>query len=483
MKNIDFGQKTILVLGDLMIDRYFYGQVKRISPEAPVPVFLKKSEQFVLGGAANVVANLIAAGQKVIVSSVIGNDSYGKVLQEKLKQIGSDCDGMVFSDDRPTSVKTRLLAQNHQQLIRVDEEVTDAISCENEKALLENIEQLLPRVDAIILSDYLKGVLTEKVCQGVISLAKGRSIPVFVDVKDKKADKYKNATLVKPNRNELEGITGMPVRTDGEILAAAVSLKKMCGCQYVLATLGGKGMLLVGDGLEKWIPCVEHEVFDVSGAGDTVISYLTATSANGVQMEEAAELANIAAGIKVTKLGTAPVSKEELMEELAADAKGAKQIYAIPQKCVTLDEVLRKLKNRKNKKVVFTNGCFDILHAGHVGYLNEAAKCGDILVVGLNSDASVKRLKGESRPVNNQADRASVLCALECVDYVVIFEEDTPYDLIKAIKPDVLAKGADYKKEEIAGYDIVEANGGEVALIPLLDDHSTSGIIKRINNN
>lgn len=483
MKNIDFGEKSILVLGDLMIDRYFFGQVKRISPEAPVPVFLKKSEQFVLGGAANVVANLIAAGQRVFVSSVVGNDSYGNMLQEKLRIIGVDCQGLVWSDARPTSIKTRLLAQNHQQLIRVDEEVTDPISGETVEKLLNNIKMILDRVDAIILSDYLKGVLTEEVCQSVIAMANSRNIPVFVDVKDKKAEKYKDATLVKPNRNELEAITGMAVKTDNDILVAASSLRQMCGCKYVLATLGGKGMLLVGDGIEKWIPCVEHEVFDVSGAGDTVISYLTAASANGARIEEAAQLANIAAGIKVTKLGTAPVSKEELMEELGSNTKGIKQIYALPQKCVSVDEVLKKLENKKGKKVVFTNGCFDILHAGHVGYLNEAAKCGDILVVGLNSDASVKRLKGESRPVNNQADRASVLCALECVDYVVIFEEDTPYDLIKAIKPDVLAKGADYKKEEIAGYDIVEANGGEVALIPLLDDHSTSGIIQRINNN
>lgn len=469
-------KKNILVVGDLMIDRYYHGNVKRISPEAPVPVFVKKEEKIVLGGAANVASNLISANQNVIVASVIGNDIFGDELKQMLVHIGCDCTALIQSENRCTSVKTRLLAQNHQQLIRVDEEIIDSINTEEEASLLDMIRKQISDVDAIILSDYLKGVLTYSVCQAVISLAKEKQIPVLIDVKDVNVNKYSGATMLKPNKNELEILTGMNVTTDSEIVKAAKTLMLNANCEYVLATLGSKGMVLVGESVERWIPSFEHEVYDVSGAGDTVISYFSVGLANKIGVVESALISNCAAGIKVTKLGTAPV----YIDEVVAALNKKEHIYRKTRKVLTIEELQKELEDRNNKKIVFTNGCFDIIHFGHVGYLREASSYGDLLVIGLNSDASIKRLKGENRPINTQDDRAEVLSAMEFVDYVVIFDEDTPLELIKIVQPDILVKGADYKKEDVVGADFVEARGGSVELIPFLENHSTTAIVNRI---
>ena len=472
---LNLQKKNILVLGDVMIDCYYYGKIKRVSPEAPVPVFLKGETKFILGGAANVAANLVAANQKVYLASVIGQDEAASVLLRMLTETGCNCSGIVRSEERRTTIKTRLLALNNQQVIRIDEEQTNQIQLDEETELYSNINCILSELDLIVISDYLKGVLTHTLVQKVISSAKGRNIPVFIDIKDNDLKKYCGATLLKPNRNELAVTTGLSTGTNEEILKAAKALKYKCECEYVLATLGSKGMLLVGNDIEEWIPCVEHEVYDVSGAGDTVISYLAAGVSNGYSVVRASYLANFAAGIKVTKMGTAPVALEELVNLQNKEQKNCN----MTEKLMRLDEMKSILECNKKKKVVFTNGCFDILHSGHVRYLKQAANFGDLLIVGLNSDESVKRLKGQNRPINSQADRAMILGALEFVDYIVIFDEDTPLNLIQNIVPEVLVKGADYKKEDIVGAEFVETNGGRVELVPFVEGYSTTNIIKK----
>lgn len=471
-------EKRILVVGDIIVDRYYYGDVNRISPEAPVPVFFKGGEKIVAGGAANVSVNLMYAGQKVILASVVGKDKLGYKIKNILEKKGCNCDYIVYSETRRTSVKTRLIAQNNQQLIRVDEEDVDLLQLHEEEILLDGIKKVIFDVDAILISDYMKGVLTSSLCRKVIDIAKARNIPVMIDIKDTNLEKYKDATLLKPNRKELAEVTGMSVKTQKDVLNAARFLREICNSQYVLATLGSEGMLLIGEKLTEWIPSFEHEVYDVSGAGDTVIAYVMSGFINNFDILEAAYIANCAAGIKVTKLGTSPVALDEV--EKVYGSKEHNNTYGKSYKVVSLASLIKLIKKRKNKRIVFTNGCFDIIHFGHVGYLRKASSLGDILIVGLNSDSSVKRLKGKDRPINCQMERAEVLSAFEFVDYVVIFDEDTPIQLIQEIMPDVLVKGADYKKEEIIGREIVEKNGGRVEVLPFLEGRSTTGIVKKL---
>ena len=468
-------KKNVLVLGDVMLDCYYYGKVERISPEAPIPVFLKGDTKYVLGGGANVVSNLVAANQDVYLCSVIGDDEAGLHLVSMLNEIGCDCSGILHSKGRKTTIKTRLLAQNNQQLIRIDQEQAENISRFEEEELLKIIKLRLSQADIIIISDYLKGVLTISLIQEVIQLCDKKQIPVFIDIKDKNFDKYYGATLLKPNRNELTMITGMPTESNEEILDAAKKLKEKCKCKYVLTTLGSKGMLIIGDSIEEWISSIEQEVYDVSGAGDTVISYFAASFINGYDISESANMANIAAGIKVRKMGTAAVMLKEVMNAYTSKIKDKNN-----NKLVTINELKLILENQKGKKLVFTNGCFDILHRGHVSYLKAAAEFGDLLIVGLNSDRSVKRLKGQDRPVNTEEDRAIILGALEYVDFVVIFDEDTPLKMIKEVQPDVLVKGADYVKDDVIGASFVESYGGEVKLVRYLSEFSTTGILNKI---
>lgn len=476
MKNLnEIETKNILVVGDVMLDTYFTGDVKRISPEAPVPVFKKKSERSVLGGAANVVSNLIAAEQKVSIMTLVGNDKNGDKLKTIFREQGVDT-SLILTLNRTTTEKTRFLAANNQQVLRLDVEDTSPIDHDESERLLELLEQQIDRFDLILLSDYLKGLLTYDLTQGVLRKAKAKNIPAIVDVKDPNTGKYQNAYLLKPNLKELQDLTGITAISDEDIIAASRKLMETCHTNYVLTTCGARGMVLVGDTTSHFIESAGKEVFDVTGAGDTTIAYLAACMVNGFEMNDAVDIANYAAGIQVSKVGTSSVYWKEVREYLTNEEN------ATVHKILIGRSVDSFRNDHKDEKIVFTNGCFDILHVGHIKYMQEAAKLGDILIVGLNSDDSVRRLKGPERPINNQSDRAEMMAALEFVDYVVVFDEDTPYELIKKIQPDVLVKGGDYNPDNVVGRDIVEARGGKLKLIEFVDGKSTTSIIKKIKD-
>ncbi|MBU9725186.1 D-glycero-beta-D-manno-heptose 1-phosphate adenylyltransferase [Lachnospiraceae bacterium ASD4241] len=469
--------KNILVIGDVMIDTYYRGNVRRISPEAPVPVFHKVKEYSVLGGAANVAANLTAAGQHAAIMSVIGNDSAGKHLCDLFSAAGIDYEFLMRKTTRTTTVKTRLVGQNHQQLLRVDDEDAQLISAEDESDLIQVLLEGISHYDLVILSDYLKGLFTLDFTQKVLKLCRDYGIAVIIDVKDTAVEKYDGAFLLKPNRKELHALTQLPVDSINDIKEASFALCSKCHAEYVLTTCGADGMVLVAkDKSFSKIDCVSREVYDVTGAGDTVIAYLAAGLANHLSMDISLQIANAAAGIQVSKVGTSSVSVGEVERYF--------QEETICRSSKIIDRTqVQNLRNKyQDKKIVFTNGCFDLLHIGHVRYLQEAAKLGEILIIGVNSDSSVRRLKGENRPVNNQTDRMEILAALEYVDYVVLFDEDTPLELIKEVQPDFLVKGGDYRPDEVVGRDIVEARGGCLKLIPFIDGISTSEIIKKIND-
>lgn len=469
-------KKSILVVGDVMLDNYYVGEIKRISPEAPVPVFRKKGQKSVLGGAANVAANLVAANQKVAMMSIIGNDENGRKLFDLFKEKGISTD-LVQILDRNTTIKTRFLAGNNQQVLRLDVEDTTPISYDESMEMLKKLKKVINGYHLILLSDYLKGLLTYDFTQGVIRLAKEYNIPVIIDVKDPHIEKYQGAFLLKPNLKEIRDLTGMPAHTDDEIVEAAEKLRTSCNCKFVLCTCGARGMVLVGKNHNPFfVKSQVREVFDVSGAGDTTISYLAAAMANGVEMNDAVAIANYAAGIQVGKIGTSTVCIQEVRDFLSNEDNGTFH------KILHQEDLKTFRQDNANKKIVFTNGCFDILHVGHKRYLQEAASLGDILVVGVNSDESVRKLKGPTRPVNPEQERVEMLCAMSFIDYVIVFGEDTPYELIKKIQPDVLVKGGDYKPEEVVGKDIVEARGGKLKLIKFVDGKSTTNIINKINH-
>lgn len=468
----------VLVIGDVMIDKYISGNVKRISPEAPVPVLLSKSERYVLGGAANVAINIVASGVDASIMTVIGEDSVGAQLIELLEKQAINTEMVVKSSERITTIKTRFIADNGQQLLRLDEEQKSDIAASEEEQLLILLDKHADEFDLILLSDYCKGVLSKSFTPKAIQIAKKHGKDVYIDVKDPNIHKYDGATLLKPNLKEIGDLTGMPTDTTDEIIKAGRSLLESCGCEYILVTRGGDGMILIGRETSNTYPSAKVEVFDVTGAGDTAIAYLASEISTGSELSQAIRVANIAAGIQVTKRGTSVVTRDEVN-----NYAGKVTFEDGTDKIVPITEAASIRKNNMDKKIVFTNGCFDILHIGHLRYLEESAKLGDLLVLGLNSDASVRRLKGESRPINSESDRAEMLAALPFIDYIVIFDSDTPYELIKEVQPDVLVKGADYKtKENIVGWDIVEKRGGSVELIDFVPGKSTTNIIKKIND-
>lgn len=471
--------KKVLVIGDIMLDRYFFGEVQRISPEAPVPVLHKKNETIVLGGAANVARNLARAIQNVSIMSVIGNDEDGKTLKNILEENKIHTNLLIQDKTRITTVKTRMIGPSNAQMLRLDVEDASPISEEISNKMIKLYEENIDKFDIIIISDYKKGVLNVQNTAKLIEIANKHNKKTLIDTKEPSYDKYKNAFLIKPNLNELKDLTKMSINNDEEVVNAANELRKQTGAKYVLATRGKDGMTLVDENGFQHIRCVSKEVYDVSGAGDTVISYLAVGLANNFEIEDVARLANIASGIEVSKMGTYAVSIEEIKEYIDKE-NGVSYNNKLP----SLDELVKILKaeREKGKKIVFTNGCFDIFHVGHSRYLRQASTYGDILVVGVNSDASVKRLKGSERPIISEEERMELLADLQCVSYVVKFEEDTPYELIKKLQPDIITKGGDYKPEEVVGKDIVEARGGKVIICKLVEGKSTTNIITKIRN-
>lgn len=471
--------KKVLVVGDIMLDKYFFGEARRLSPEAPVPVLRKKRETTVLGGAANVARNLVRAKQDVSIMSVIGNDAEGKILKNILEESNIHTDLLILDESRATTVKTRMIGPNNAQMLRLDVEDTTPISGEIFNKMIKLYEKEINKFDIIIISDYKKGVLTVENTSKMIEIANKNNKITLIDTKEPSYAKYKNAYLIKPNIEELRQLTNMSVNNDEEIAKAAIELRNQTGAKYVLATRGKDGMTLVDGNNVHHIRGVSREVYDVSGAGDTAISYLAIGLANNFAIEDTVVLSNAAGAVEVSKMGTYAVSIEEIKEFISKEND-----ISYENKILEVDELVEILKEerKKGKKIVFTNGCFDIFHVGHSRYLRQASTYGDILVVGVNSDSSVKRLKGPERPIISEDERMELLADLESVSYVVKFDEDTPYELIKKLQPDIITKGGDYKPEEVVGKDIVEANGGEVIICKLVEGKSTTNIITKIRN-
>jgi D-beta-D-heptose 7-phosphate kinase / D-beta-D-heptose 1-phosphate adenosyltransferase len=476
---LDFSGATVLTLGDIMLDCFAYCGLERISPEAPVPVLQLQRVERMLGGAGNVARNVAALGGSAVLIGVIGNDAAGDEVRAVIDNTSRLVDAHVMSAARPTSCKTRYIAA-HQQMMRVDEEEVRPLDADEEKRLIAAIGGAMPGVDAVILSDYDKCVLGAKVTRFAIARAQARGIPVFVDPKAKPFRHYRGATCVTPNLAELAFAARLPVASEAEVIAAANRVLREAKAEAVLAKRSDKGMMLVeASGAVHVESARAREVFDVTGAGDTVIAVLALAVAAGYALPDAMRLANTAAGIVVSKLGTATVELDELMLEAARDTKHQAALHAKYYSVAEVETLVRQWKSR-GYRVGFTNGCFDIVHPGHVAMLAAArAEC-DRLVVALNGDASVSRLKGPARPINTLADRCAVIAALESVDAVISFDDDTPLQLIRRLRPDVLMKGADYTVETVVGAEDVIAAGGRVALIDLVAGHSTSKVIDRL---
>ena len=485
--NVDLNRltnKKILVIGDVMLDRYLWGEVSRISPEAPVPVVRIRDRSETPGGAGNVATNLSGLKCLVTLLGVCGMDTMGERLELILqsRQIETK---LIPDNYRPTITKTRVMAQG-QQLFRLDEEESDALDEKTVKALWVFFRKKIKTIDGVILSDYGKGIFkTEKVCQDMIRECRKRMIPVIVDPKGSDWTRYSGATCITPNTAELELAVGEQFEeNESGLIDAARRLRHHLKIDHLLVTRGAKGMILIqSDDESIHIPARAREVFDVSGAGDTVIATLTAGLVLGLSFPDAARMANMAAGVVVGKLGTQPVTQAELVDAL----RYADQVQPdfLTGKLGSLDAALVQIKawRTAGNRIVFTNGCYDLLHPGHIHLLNQSRMLGDRLVVGLNTDASVRRLKGDSRPILTERDRASILCALSSVDLVVLFDEDTPLQLISTLQPDILVKGNDYRLDQVVGREVVEGYGGKVSLVPLLQGYSTTGIAKKIMEN
>ena len=469
---------AVLCIGDVMLDQYVYGDVNRVSPEAPIPVLNVSRRAQAIGGAGNVVCNIGALGGVAHLVAVIGDDPAGAQVRDLLVGTAGIEPRLLVAPDRPTTVKTRFIAGG-QQLLRADDESVDSFS----EALLDRVIASAaavlgePGPGAVILSDYGKGVLSDKVIGQIIATSKAAGVPVIVDPKGADFGKYLGADVLTPNRKELGEAARMPTGNSDEIVAAAGRLIEICGARHVLVTRGAEGMSLVpAAGAPLHLPALAREIFDVSGAGDTVVAVLASGMAAGMTVGDAAHLANVAAGLVVAKVGTAVVRNAELADAIDAAATVSKNIVDAKQ----LAEQVAQWRAR-GLSIGFTNGCFDLVHPGHISLLEQANTHCDRLIVGLNSDASVARLKGAGRPVQNAAARGRVLASVATVDAVVVFEDDTPVDLIHQIRPDVLVKGADYALAEVVGGDFVQSYGGRVVLADLVDGFSTTETIARLS--
>ncbi len=463
----------ILVAGDIMVDEYIVGDVERISPESPVPVVVARDRFQGLGGAGNVVRNLVSMGGNVALVSVVGNDNAGKWFRNHCEKISVESFWLKEDPSRPTTVKTRVVARN-QQLVRIDEERVGRISPDLEQAFLNDIKLIMPKVQAVVISDYGKGFLTPKVLNALISHARDCGIPVLVDPKGMDFSRYKSCSYLTPNLKEAAAAAGIEINSKTSLAEAGKILLERTSAKGIVITKGREGATLVTNQKVQDFPVKPVEIMDVTGAGDTMIAMLALVVANGHSIEDAIVLANLAASIVVARFGAASVTLQEMLDSINNESPESKIIQ--------IDDIVGVMSNHRilGRTIVFTNGCFDLFHAGHLEILRRAAALGDILVVGVNSDASVIRLKGPGRPITPESHRVEIISALNFVDYVVVFEEDTPLKLIEAVRPDILVKGEDWRGKKVVGEDVVTARGGRVEFVTHVPGVSTSELIKKI---
>jgi D-beta-D-heptose 7-phosphate kinase/D-beta-D-heptose 1-phosphate adenosyltransferase len=474
----------VLLVGDLMIDRYVYGAADRLSPDAPVPVLHHHHEDCRLGGAGRVAADLATLGASVSVVSVLGCDDTGREIRRLLAELGADTSGVIEASQRPSTAKVRFVGlardRHPQQMMRLDYEDSRPIDDALVQPAIAQIERLLANVDAVCIEDYNKGLCRPELCRALIEMARARGVPVLIDpARVSDYSKYAGATVITPNRTEAEAASGLPAKLPEQFQACAERLLDALDLEASILTLDRHGAYLATrDGERRWLKTRERTVYDVAGAGDMVLCTLTMARVAGASWPEAVALANIAGGLEVERFGSVPVTRDEILQELLREA------HEQLGKHRTLDRLLPELARHRasGKTIVFTNGCFDIVHVGHTKYFQWAKKQGDLLVVGVNTDAGIRRLKGPKRPVINEEDRIAVLEELRSIDYLVRFDEDTPIELIRQIRPDVLVKGQDYTKEQVIGWEFVESCGGRVALAPLIEGKSTSAVIQKIRD-
>ncbi|MHC4124435.1 MAG: PfkB family carbohydrate kinase [Planctomycetota bacterium] len=477
------GAPKILVVGDFMLDVYVYGHALRISPEAPVPVLKIKKTEYSCGGASSVANDIAALGGVPICLGIIGNDQNGKILKDMLLRCGADISGLTIIPQRPTISKKRLIGlaqhRHQQQLFRLDEECDEPIEEKFHKQILSLYEEKLKQCDIVCLQDYNKGLLTDAVCNKMIKLAKHNNKKVIVDpsvINDYL--KYKGATLVTPNRYETSIAVGFEIKTYDDASKASKLLLEQLKSQAVVITLDKEGAYLRTKQSDRLIPTLARSVYDVTGAGDVVLATLATALAADFDYETAVQLSNIAGGIEVEKFGVATVTVEELINEIIRQKRGK------DGKLRSIDSLTKDLDRhrRQGETIVFTNGCFDVVHRGHIEFLRFCKSQGDVVVIGLNSDNSVGQIKGPERPINNQLDRATVLAAMEIIDYITIFDEPEPLTLIKKVKPDVLVKGKDWADKGVIGREFVELSGGKVVLADLVEGKSSSATIEKMKS-
>lgn len=477
------GSPRILVVGDYMLDVYIYGDALRISPEAPVPVLKVRNTEYACGGASSVISNIAALRAQPVCLGLIGDDENGQRLNSLLTQAGADSSGLLVTPTRPTITKKRLIGlaqhRHQQQLFRLDEESSDPLPPELNQSLLDRYAVQLQDVDIVCLQDYNKGLFSHDLCQEMITQAQRAGKQVLVDpafIAD--YAKYAGASLITPNRQETTLAVGFDLSTEADFAQGASELRRSLNLEAVVITLDREGAYLHCDEREVLIPTRARKVYDVTGAGDMVLAALALARASACDHETAVHLANLAGGLEVEKFGVATVTREEIICEIR------RQLRDERGKLRTQDELLAELDWQRSQghSIVFTNGCFDVIHRGHIEYLQFCKTQGDIVVVGLNSDASVKMIKGPERPINNQDDRAAVLSALDCVDYITLFADPDPLQLIQAVCPDVLIKGEDWKDKGVVGAEFVEAQGGKVVLARLVQGKSSTSTIEKMKS-
>jgi D-beta-D-heptose 7-phosphate kinase/D-beta-D-heptose 1-phosphate adenosyltransferase len=479
VKNL--GSPKVLVVGDFMLDVYIYGDALRISPEAPVPVLKVCRTEYTCGGAASVAANLSALGAVPVCLGVIGDDLNGEILMDKLTEAGADITGLLTATDRPTISKQRLIGlaqhRHRQQLIRMDQESTEPLSDEQYEKILHTYKEKLKQVNVVCLQDYNKGLLNPSLCKQMIQLAIQTNKKVLIDPSlTSDYSKYTGATVITPNRKETSATVGFEIKTENDAAKAAEELANKLKLDAVVITLDKEGAYLKTSEISEPMPTRPRSVYDVTGAGDMVLATLAITLASGCDYKTAVQLSNITGGIEVEKFGTATVTIDEIVNEITS------QNQDIIGKIREIDHLADELNwhHKQKRTTVFTNGCFDVIHRGHIEFLKFCKTQGDIVVVGLNSDSSVKSIKGSDRPINNQHDRSAVLAALDTVDYITVFDEPTPLNIIKKLKPDILVKGQDWSDKGVVGQEFVESYGGKIVLAPLVEGKSSTATIEKM---